>query len=233
MRWSHFASASSSPVGTARRLWHYRVPMARTPDPLLKLALLDEVVGYLAATGLGVSSLRPMALALGVSTHRLVHHFGSKAELVDLALRRALSLQEDVRIGWMTSDPGLSQADLLRLWWEWMLADPANLALVRLGFEAVCLEATVTGLERDIRAEQIGVWRSSIEDRLLVAGLEPQDAALEASTTKAFFSGLVMDLLATGDVDRLTEALEYYLSLRLDRLPGAHSALADGASVKR
>ena len=200
--------------------------MARTADPLLKQALLDEVVGYLATTGLGVSSLRPMALALGVSTHRLVHHFGSKAELVDLALRRARAMQEDVRREWLAAEPGLSQADLLRRWWVWMLADPANLALVRLGFEAVCLNATVTGLEGDLRAAQIGVWRSSIEDRLVEAGLAPNDAAVEASMAKALFTGLVMDLLATGEVPRLTEALERYLAERLD--PLGSSRLAHG-----
>ncbi len=201
--------------------------MARTPDPLLKQALLDEVVGHLAATGLGVSSLRPMALALGVSTHRLVHHFGSKAELVEMALRRALATQEDVRRAWLDVDPGLSQADLLRRWWSWMLADPANLALVRLGFEAVCLDATVTGLEGDLRAEQIAVWRSSIEDRLVEAGLTPKDAEVEASMAKALFTGLVMDLLATGEVLRLTDALERYLAERLD--PLAAPRLAHGA----
>ncbi len=200
--------------------------MARTPDPLLKQALLDDVVGYLAATGLGVSSLRPMALALGVSTHRLVHHFGSKAELVELALRRALAMQEEVRGEWLVAEPGLSQADLLRLWWAWMIAEPANLALVRLGFEAVCLDATVTGLEGDLKADQIGVWRSSIEDRLVEAGLAPKDAEVEASMAKAVFTGLVMDLLATGEVPRLTVALERYLAERLD--PLAASPLAHG-----
>lgn len=201
--------------------------MARTPDPLLKQALLDEVVGYLASTGLGVSSLRPMALALGVSTHRLVHHFGSKAELLGLALRRALAMQEEVRRAWLVAEPGLSQADLLRRWWAWMLAEPANLALVRLGFEAVCLDATVTGLEGDVRAEQIGVWRSSIADRLVEAGLAPKDAEVEASMMKAFFTGLVMDLLATGEVRRLSEALERYLAERLHPLAASH--LAHGA----
>jgi AcrR family transcriptional regulator len=197
----------------------------------MKQALLDEVVGYLASTGLGVSSLRPMALAIGVSTHRLVHHFGSKAELVELALRRALAMQEEVRREWLAAEPGLSQADVLRRWWAWMIDEPANLALVRLGFEAVCLDATVTGLAGDLRAEQISVWRSSIEDRLLEAGLAPKEAVVEASIAKAVFTGLVMDLLATGEVPRLTEALERYLAERLDQLeasrlaPGGRSIL--------
>lgn len=192
--------------------------VARTPDPLLRQGLLDDVVRYLARTGLGVSSLRPMALGLGVSTHRLVHHFGSKADLLELALLRSLAMQEEVRVSWLAESPGLGQADLLRRWWVWLSEAPENLALVRLGFEAVCLEATVTGLEGDIRARQIGVWRSSIEDRLVDEGLQPEVAAVEASVTKAVFTGLVMDLLASGDVARLTVSLEHYLSLRHDWL---------------
>jgi AcrR family transcriptional regulator len=197
--------------------------VARTVDLLLKQALLDEVVDHLASHGLGVSSLRPMALALGVSTHRLVHHFGSKAELLDVALRRAMSMQEAVRIGWLANDPTLTQPDLLRLWWGWLLEEPRHLALVRLGFEAVSLEATVTGLAGDIRERQIGVWRSSIEDRLVASGLPPGDAVMEASITKAVFTGLVMDLLASGDVVRLTDALEHYLVGLEHRLVGERS----------
>ncbi len=201
-------------------------------DLSLKQALLDDVVGYLASHGLGVSSLRPMALALGVSTHRLVHHFGSKADLLDLALRRALHLQEIVRISWMFENPALSQPDLLRLWWGWLLERPENLALVRLGLEAVSLEATVTGLGLEIRERQIGVWRSIIEDRLVADGLAPDEASLEASVTKAVFTGLVMDLLASGDVGRLTAALQHYLvglehRLSQDRVPGTRAAGPD------
>jgi AcrR family transcriptional regulator len=195
--------------------------VARTVDLILKQALLDEVVDYLAAHGLGVSSLRPMAMALGVSTHRLVHHFGSKAELLDSALRRATTLQENVRIGWLAEDPTLGQPELLRRWWAWLLEAPEHLALVRLGFEAVSLDATVTGLAGDVRERQIGVWRSSIEDRLVASGFPADSAGVEASLAKAVFTGLIMDLLASGEVDRLTGALEHYLCGMETRLESA------------
>ena len=48
---------------------------------------------YLAEHGLANVSLRPMARALGVSVNALVHHFGSKDELVVAALRRAADVQ--------------------------------------------------------------------------------------------------------------------------------------------
>lgn len=185
--------------------------MARPSDPALKRALLDQVVGYVGAHGLGMVSLRPMAAALGVSTNRLVHHLGSKDELVAAALDRAIEIQEHVRSAWLEREPELSQPDLLRRWWSWLAAAPENLALVRLGLEAVTIDATASGIAGEVRAEQIGVWRSSIEERLVKDGLSRRDAEIEASIAKAVFTGLVVDLLASADADRLGRALEGYL----------------------
>ena len=82
--------------------------MARTPDVEMKRALLDQVVAYLADHGLGDVSLRPMAAALDTSPNRLVHHFGSKQELLAAALEQAMKIQVDVRDGWLRRQPALS-----------------------------------------------------------------------------------------------------------------------------
>jgi AcrR family transcriptional regulator len=67
--------------------------MGRHPDPERRAELLDEVVSYLGRHGVAGVSLRPVARALGVSVNALVHHFGSKDELVVAALRRAAEIQ--------------------------------------------------------------------------------------------------------------------------------------------
>jgi AcrR family transcriptional regulator len=198
--------------------------VARTPDLELKRELLDQVVQYLAEHGLGHMSLRPLAQALGTSPNRLVHHFGSKEELLVAALARATEIQVKLRERWLKRSPDMSQADQLRRWWKWVNASPANLALVRLGLEAASLEATVTGLPGDVRADQIGIWRSHIEHWLLQHGVSPEDASIEASIAKATFTGLMIDLMATGEKRRLTAALDVALA-RLDELT-AHAALA-------
>jgi AcrR family transcriptional regulator len=182
--------------------------MARTPDLEMKRELLDRVVAYLAEHGLGDMSLRPMAAALNTSPNRLVHHFGSKQDLLAVALKQATKIQEDVRDGWLRRQPDLSKTAELRKWWKWLNDSPANLALTRLGLEAVTLEATQTGLSGDVRAEQIGVWREQIEQKLVSEGVPPAAAVLEASLLKGMFTGLIVDLMATGDKARLTKALD-------------------------
>lgn len=182
--------------------------MARTPDIEMKRELLDRVVAYLAEHGLGDVSLRPMAAALNTSPNRLVHHFGSKQELLAAALERAIRIQEALRDEWLRRQPTMTQSNQLRRWWRWLNESPANLALTRLGLEAATLEATHTGLSGEVRAEQIGVWREHIEQRLLLEGVPKADVVLEASVLKALFTGLIVDLISTGDRARLTKALE-------------------------
>lgn len=185
--------------------------MARTPDLERRQELLDRIVDYLAHHGLAQATLRPMAASLDVSINRLVHHFGSKDELITAALARAIDIQLQAQQRWLRRTPRPTQVELWRRWWKWMNASPRNLALVRLNYEAAALDTTVTGLTGDVRADQIGVWRHDIEQHLMDEGLSAERAALEASIAKATFGGLIMDLLATGEKRRVTAALEVWL----------------------
>jgi AcrR family transcriptional regulator len=185
--------------------------VARTPDVDLKRALLDQVVGYLSHHGLADLSLRPLALALGTSASRLVHHLGPREQILAGAIRRAAELQEEVGAAWLRRQPDLTVSAWYRKWWRWLLASPDNLALARLGYEAVTLDATRTGLPPDVRTDQIAIWTRRVEGVLLRNGAEPDVARREAVLSKAMFSGLVLDLLASGDRRRLTHSLEDYL----------------------
>jgi AcrR family transcriptional regulator len=196
--------------------------MGRVVDVHHRNELLDRVVAHLAEHGIADVSLRPMAASLGVSVNALVHHFGAKDEIVVAALERAVDLQDQVQARWLARNPALSQVELLRRWWRWLVATPANLALVRLGIEAAALDATETGLPGHVRADQISLWRSNIEQRLIAEGVPPAIAGTEASLAKAMFTGLVVDLLATGHRRRLTDALEVGLA-RLDAVVHSHA----------
>ncbi len=194
--------------------------MARTPDLERRQELLDRIVVYLAENGLAQATLRPMAASLGVSINRLVHHFGSKEELLSTALRRALDQQIAVQAEWLAKNPRLSLVDLYRKWWRWMNESPENLASIRLNYEAAALDPKVTGLAGEVRADQIGVWRHEAEQRLIADGMPPERAAFEASLVKATFTGLIMDLFATGDRKRLNKAFNEFL----DRIDAAVAA---------
>ena len=201
-------------------------PVARTPDLERRQELLDRIVDHLAEHGLAQTTLRPLAAALGVSINRLVHHFGTKEELIATALRRAVERQTAVERGWIQRDPSISMADLYRKWWKWMNAKPENLALVRLGYEAAALDTTVTGLPGDLRADQLAVWRHIVEGKLRQEGLSEATAQSEATIQKAMFTGFILDLVASGDRKRLGAALEVSLR-RLEALIDEVNASAE------
>lgn len=193
--------------------------MARTPDLERRQELLDRIVEYLAENGLAQATLRPMAKALDVSINRLVHHFGSKEELLAAAMTRAMEQQVEVQAGWLEKSPDATTADLYRKWWKWINASPRNLALVRLNYEAATMDPKVTGLTGELRADQIGVWRHDAERHFAAEGLTREQAAMEAALAKATFTGLAMDLFATGDRARLTRSFNEFverLAARLD-----------------
>jgi len=197
--------------------------MARTPDLERRQELLDQIVIYLAQHGLAQATLRPMAATLDVSINRLVHHFGTKEELVTAALARAIERQVAVQQEWSDRSPRLTTVELYRQWWTWVTASDENLALVRLNYEAAALDHSVTGLAGHVRADQIGVWRHYVEQRLVADGVAPERAELEGTLVKAAFSGLVMDLLATGERQRLNTAVEEWLDQLHDRIEAARS----------
>lgn len=198
--------------------------MARLVDLPRRTALLDRVVVYLGQHGLVDVSFRPMAKALGVSVNALVHHFGTKDDLLAAALRRSGQIQQDIERRWRQRRPDMTQVELLRAWWKWTTASPENLAIVRLGIEAVALEHSLDGMSRRHRGQQIEFWRLNVERGLLAEGVPPHIAVTEATLAKAMFTGLVVDLIASGQKSRLTRALETHLG-RLEQV------VADSAMV--
>ena len=204
--------------------------MGRLPDVERRTELLDAVVAYLAEHGLADVSLRPMARSLGVSVNALVHHFGSKSDLVVAALRRAVDVQAEVRDRWVARNPGLSQAELLRRWWRWI-----NVLAVEPGPRAPRHRGRRARRHRDRAARPgpggpdravAGEHRAAADRR---GGAEAV-AADEASLVKAMFTGLVVDLLATGERRRLARALEVGLA-RLDQVIATEGRRPQGAAA--
>lgn len=186
--------------------------MARLVDFTRRTALLDRVVVYLGEHGLGDASFRPMAKALDVSVNALVHHFGTKDDLVAAALRRSGEVQLQIERQWWDDRPDMTVTEWVRAWWEWTISSREHLALVRLGIEAVTLGHLGDEQRRAERGQQIEFWRASFERGLVAAGLPPEVAAEEATLVKAVFTGLVVDLIASGDISRVNRSFERFVA---------------------
>ncbi len=167
------------------------------------------------AKGLADMSLRPLAKDIGSSPRVLLYLFGSKEGLIRALLARAredeLRYLREARDGGGADDSS-GAAGIGREVWSW-LAAPSHRALLSLWVE---------GYARSLAAEP-GPWagfgRDTVDDWLsLLANHQPAgkrdapQAEAERTLLLAVLRGALLDLLATGDVERVTAAVEHYLA---------------------
>ncbi len=174
--------------------------------------LLERAYHYALEHGLTDMSLRPLAAAIGSSPRVLLFLFGSKDGLVRALLARARADE----LAFLAQARAAGQADLaamVRATWQWLAAKPVRPLLT------LWTEAYARSL-----AEPGGPWsgfaRQTVEDWLAVlAAAQPtgrrSGTAISAEHTLALavLRGGLLDLLATGDTDRVTAAIQHYLRL--------------------
>src|SRR5215470_2615815 len=114
--------------------------VGRKPNLERKPELLQQVIDWLCAHGIGDLSLRPLAKALRVSTYALVYHFGSREGLLAEALSELERRQRAMIETWV-AEGAASTPELVARYWDWCSAE-ANLPVMRLVIEASALEAT-------------------------------------------------------------------------------------------
>ncbi|MEU6269503.1 TetR/AcrR family transcriptional regulator [Saccharopolyspora shandongensis] len=161
--------------------------------------LLAKLLDYSATHGLSEVSLRPLAAAVGSSPRMLLYFFGSKEELVREVHRHA----RDVQLQLLADTIGdcSDRTEVLRALWRW-LSDPAHHNIIRFFFESYARSLHAHGGAWD------GFGEASVHEWLprLRQALGGSDA--EATLALAALRGLLLDLLATGDTDRVEAAFE-------------------------
>ncbi|TXK42757.1 TetR/AcrR family transcriptional regulator [Nonomuraea sp. C10] len=184
--------------------------MARTADPARRDELLDRIVDYLAERGLSTLSMRPLAEHLGKSTRVLTHHFEDKEELLSATMRR---LDERHR-AWLRALPGWDGSDsvgtIVRRTWEFQLRED-NLPIARLIHEIEGLAAggRLTGLVPELLADRSAFVASLLRDR----GVPERDALRISTLVNSAYTGLQLDVLTTGERERVDEALHQLADL--------------------
>lgn len=165
--------------------------------------LLALAYDYVLERGLAGLSMRPLAAATGTSPRVLLYLFGSKDGLVLLARARE-ELLALVRAG-LTSAEAHDVDELVAVVWE-VLAAPQRRPLVRLVYEAFVMSVQPEGGPWEgFAAEQVTDWLALL--RAAQPGATARQAQDRATRALATVRGLLLDLLATDDTDRITHAL--------------------------
>ena len=178
----------------------------RPVDHQRRAELLDAVVDYTVEHGFSEVSWRPVAAALGVSPTTLVHHFGTKEQMLVAILGR---LRERIAAesGRDDEQPGLPAA--ARAAWT-RTSDPQRWAEFRLFFAVYGRALQAPQQFAEFLEHVVADWMSTLVDAQ-GPGTSPAAAARRATLVIATIRGLLLDLLATGDRDRVQAAAESFL----------------------
>jgi AcrR family transcriptional regulator len=186
--------------------------MGRRPNPARRPELLDAIVDHLIDNGLADISLRPLADALGTSTFTLTYHFGDKQGLINAALDHAESRQEElVRQLVRRGDPAAAFPEVVRGFWAW-LSSPEGLGPMKLAFEASTLAIRDPDAFGDHATRLFTSWVELTQRALEYAGVDRATARAHGTIVTATITGLLLDLLVTGDRRRINAAAKAYLA---------------------
>lgn len=180
----------------------------RPVDHERRAVLLDAVVDYAVERGFSELSWRPVAAALGVSTNTLVHHFGTKEQMLVAILGR---LRE--RILAATRDLLGEQHDLAaaaRVAWE-RTSDPQRAPEFRLFFAVYGRALQAPDQFSGFLERVVSDWMAAL-CAAQGQSADPVTAKRRATLVIATIRGLLLDLLTTGERDRVQDAAETFLA---------------------
>lgn len=160
--------------------------MARSPDPAVRLALIEAAAELMADEGLAALSLRRVAAAVGTSTMAVYTHFGSKEDLIHEVVREAFTrLHAELIAVARTDDP---VADLVATGDAYRRNALTNAHLYRVMFSVNPLALTnpaapdvPPGIGLDAFGDMVSAITRCIDAGVLAG--EPRDLALQIWAT--------------------------------------------------
>jgi AcrR family transcriptional regulator len=183
--------------------------------------LIEKALEYLLEHGLAELSLRPLAGKIGTSARLLVYHFGSKDNLVATVMSE---VQAQIQHSFSASKgsplmrPGIG---IMRDFWDWTI-HPVNIRYMRLLFEVQILAIQNPAKYARYLENISSSWLELIE------GILPpsKDNRAIATLCVSIIDGLLLEYLSTGDLQRTTEALEFFSRLMSGRVQDVRLARA-------
>ncbi|WP_424808661.1 TetR/AcrR family transcriptional regulator [Rhodococcus sp. 27YEA15] len=166
--------------------------------------LLAQVTEYVTVNGVGGLSMRPLAKDLGISHATLIHHFGSKEQL----LTEVVAVLRDQSFCW--NDDSTAGVELLHRYWR-ERTSPEALPAFRVMFEIYGQALLHQDRYREFLEHVVADWLGNLTDLAVAQGCAPVQADRYATIVLAQIRGLTLDLLTTGDRERVDAAFGVFV----------------------
>ena len=166
--------------------------------------MLLRVADLLLDEGLAAFTLGRAADAAGSSAQLLVHHFGTKERLVDEALAAITKYHLGSIFGYTIAPEDFDDG----FWKRWArLTSPEYLRFLPLMYETLTASVRAPNRFTLVRHEVFEQWQKGFAASLTDVGASYAEAQQLSSAYVAALRGLLLDLLVTGDRERVTMAV--------------------------
>jgi AcrR family transcriptional regulator len=191
-----------------------------SPGSPRRAELLERTIEYAARTNLSELSLRPLAAEIGSSPRVLIYLFGSKDGLLREVL--AASRERQLAVVRRAMEESAEPAEVLGRLWAWM-CEPQHAPIARLFFESYSRSLGGGEPWATFAVDSVRDWEPPLRSILTASGAgsapgsEPSDA--EVTLTLSVLRGLLLDLLATGEAERIDLAWRRFVRLSWPSTP--------------
>lgn len=189
------------------------------PPPTTAADIVDAALHLFGARGIKSTTIAAVAGRVGITDAGLLHHFPSKAALVEAVLDHGMQLQID-QFREFIGPGGLEALRAMAEWGATMEESPELVALqIAMSAEAAFpdspLHDYMIGRYRNVHGLAVGLIRQGIER----GDIRPDvDADWEASALIAYLDGVRLQwFLAKGEF-QLAAHVRHYVGLLVDRL---------------
>jgi AcrR family transcriptional regulator len=180
-------------------------------DKTPKQELLNAAIDYVSEHGLGDLSLRTLATELGTSHRMLIFHFGSK-DMLWIEIVHTVEQRQRERLAQLLPDPGQPTRQALWTWWKHISA-PSLWPSERLFFELYGQALQGRSHATEFLDGIVDDWVRPIAEANIANGAPEALAHAHARLGVAVTRGLLLDLLATGETDRVDQAMQAFIDL--------------------
>jgi len=188
--------------------------------------LLDAAIDHFGRHGIGDTSLRAIAGALGTSHRMLIYHFGSREGLLAEVTREVEARRRAVLLS--TYDEDLPPLEAASRYWE----DTVDAAL-RYGplfFELAAHAMQGKEHAAALREELIASWLPSVTELCRAIGIPEADASTHARLALGAARGLLLDLLVSGEREEVGKSAELLNRLLLLSAEAGHQVVRPPAA---
>jgi AcrR family transcriptional regulator len=166
--------------------------------------LLDAAIDHFARQGIGDTSLRGIAEALGTSHRMLIYHFGSREGLLAEVTREVEARQRTAMT--VTYDAGLPPLEAAAKYWEDTVEKTLQYGPLFFELTAHAMQgrehATV------LREELIAAWLPPLTELCRAIGIPEGEARTHARLALGAARGLLLDLLVSGEREEVSRAAD-------------------------